>query len=299
LSAPLPQPPRFSPFLGAIFGIAAASTAAIFIRYAQQEGVPSLVIAACRLSIATLVLVPIALSQRRVELAGLTRRELGLALLSGFFLSLHFATWISSLEYTTVASSVVLVSTTPLWVALLSPIVLREPIRRGQLLGMLAALAGGVVIGMSDSGDTAVRNPLLGDLLALAGAMMAASYILIGRSLRKKMSLISYTFVVYGAAAVMLVIFMLVGGYTPVGYPATAYLWFLLLALIPQLLGHSSINWALRYLSAAAVSTILLGEPIGSTILAMILLHETPGVVKILGAVLILAGIYTVARGEK
>ena len=109
MSSSSPQSPFVSPFLGAIFGITAASTAAIFIRYAQHEGAPSLVIAACRLTIATLVLAPIALSRRRIELAALTRRELGLALLSGLFLALHFASWISSLEYTTVASSVVLV----------------------------------------------------------------------------------------------------------------------------------------------------------------------------------------------
>jgi drug/metabolite transporter (DMT)-like permease len=299
LSTPAAQPPRFSPFLGAIFGITAASTAAIFIRYAQQEGAPSLVIAACRLTIASLVLAPWALSRRRAELTALTRRELCLALLSGLFLSLHFAAWISSLEYTTVASSVVLVSTTPLWVAILSPFTIREPIGRAQLAGMLLALAGGVVIGVSDSSETAARNPLLGDLLALAGAMMAASYLLIGRRLRKKMTLVSYTFVVYGAAAVMLVIFMQAGGYSPLGYPSVTYLWFVLLALVPQLLGHSSINWALGYLSAASVSTILLGEPIGSTILAVILLHEMPGALKILGVVLILAGIYAVARGER
>jgi drug/metabolite transporter (DMT)-like permease len=282
----------------AIFGITASSTAAIFIRYAQHTGAPSLVIAACRLTIATLVLAPIALSQKRSELAALTRRELGLALLSGLFLAVHFASWISSLEYTTVASSVVLVTTTPLWVAILAPFTLREPITRGQMVGMLVALVGGVVVGVSDSGNSAARSPLLGDFLALVGAWMAASYIILGRRLRKKMSLVSYTFVVYGAAAVMLVIFMLGAGFSPAGYPAQAYLWFVLLALIPQLLGHSSINWALGYLSAASVSTILLGEPIGSTLLAVLLLNETPGVVKVLGAALILLGIYSVARGE-
>jgi drug/metabolite transporter (DMT)-like permease len=299
LSSPSAQSPRVSPFLIAIFGITAASTGAIFIRFAQQEGAASLVIAAWRLSIATLVLAPLAIKWKRAELAALKRRELGLALLSGLFLSLHFATWISSLEYTTVASSVVLVSTTPLWVAALAPFTLREPIGRWQLVGMLLAMAGGVVVGVSDSGDSAAPNPLLGDLLALAGALMAASYILMGRRLRKQMTLISYTSLVYGAAAVMLVVLMLAGGYSPVGYPAAAYVWFVLLALIPQLLGHSSINWALGYLSAASVSTILLGEPIGSTILAVILLNETPGVVKLLGAALILAGIYAVARGER
>lgn len=293
------QPPRISPILGAIFGITAASTAAIFIRFALQENVPALVIAAFRLAIAALVLAPLAISRRRTELAALTRGELGLALFSGLFLAVHFATWISSLEYTTVASSVVLVTTTPLWVALLSPFTLREPISRGQFLGMLVALAGGVVIGVADSESSAARNALLGDLLALAGAVMAASYILIGRRLRRKMSLLSYTFVVYGAAAVLLVAFVLARGYPVSGYPSKAYLWFVLLALVPQIMGHSSINWALGYLSAASVSTILLGEPIGSTILAVIFLNEIPGVVKLLGAALILAGIYGVARSER
>ena len=255
-------------------------------------------IAACRLVIASVIMAPIALYQSRSELAALTRRDLMLAVLSGFFLALHFASWISSLAYTSVASSAVLVSTTPLWVAVLSPFTLREPITRWQIVGMLIALAGGTVIGLSDSGGGPGNSSLLGDLLALAGAMLAASYILIGRSLRKKMSVISYTFLVYGAAAVMLVVFMFGAGYSPTGYPEIVYLWFLLLALVPQLMGHSSINWALGYLSAASVSTVLLGEPIGSTILAVILLHETPGVVKVLGAVLILAGIYAVARVE-
>src|SRR5699024_3708780 len=115
------------PVLALALGILAVSTAAIFIRYAQAEA-PSLVIAAYRLSLAALLIAPFALSRRRAELAALGRRDLWLALLSGFFLALHFAPWITSLEYTTVASSVVLVTTTPLWVALLSPLTLKEPL---------------------------------------------------------------------------------------------------------------------------------------------------------------------------
>jgi drug/metabolite transporter (DMT)-like permease len=289
--------PPVPPLLAVFFGILAASTAAIFIRYAQNDA-PSLAIAAWRLSLATFVLAPLALTRRRVELSSLGRREAGQALLSGLFLALHFATWITSLEYTTVASSVVLVSTTPLWVALLSPFTLREPVTRLRVVGMLVALAGGIIVGLSDSGESIARNPLLGDALALAGAMMGAGYIILGRQLRKQMSLLSYTFVVYGMAAVVLVVCMLAAGQAPFGYPAQTYLWFALLALVPQLLGHSSFNWALRYLSAAYVSTVLLGEPVGSTILALILLQETPGLIKLAGAALILLGIYVVARGE-
>jgi len=298
------------PLLVLGIGILAVSTASIFIRYAHQFA-PSLVIAAWRLSLASLVLAPIAVTRHRAELSSLRRRELGLALLSGLFLAIHFATWISSLAYTTVASSVVLVSTVPLWVALLSPITIKEPLTRPVLIGMILALLGGAIVGMSDScsweagrlacpslSEFIQGKAFLGDLLALVGAITAAGYLLIGRSLRARVSLISYVFVVYGMAAIALVVIMLAAGDRPFGYPPVTYLWFLLLALIPQLIGHSTYNWALGYLSAAYVSIALLGEPIGSTILAYFLLAETPTLFKIIGAVLILAGIYVASQIE-
>jgi drug/metabolite transporter (DMT)-like permease len=291
-------------------GILAVSTASIFIRYAQVHA-PSMVIAAYRLSVAALILAAPALVRHRTEIRSLTRRDLVLAILSGFFLALHFATWITSLEYTSVANSVVLVTTTPLWVALLSPLTIKEPLTRPVLAGMTLALIGGVIVGLSDActwqnsrlacpplADFVRGQAFLGDLLALSGALMAAAYILIGRRLRSKMTLIAYIFVVYGFAAITLILIMLAAGHSPFGYPPQTYLWFALLALIPQLLGHSSFNWALRYLSAAYVSIALLGEPIGSTVLAYIFLYETPTGLKIFGAILILIGIYTASRSE-
>jgi drug/metabolite transporter (DMT)-like permease len=302
--------PSVPPILALVFGILAVSTASIFIRMAQ-ENAPSLVIAAGRLTLATLILAPLAWTQKRSELASLSRGELGLALLSGFFLALHFATWISSLEYTTVASSVVLVSTVPLWVALLSPVTLKESVARLVLVGMALALVGGAIVGMSDActWDAAglacpslsefVRGQaFLGDLLALVGAVAAAGYLLIGRKLRARISLLSYIFMVYGMAAVVLLGIMFAAGQSPLGYPPQTYLWLLLLALIPQLIGHSTYNWALGYLSAAYVSIALLGEPIGSTILAYFLLSETPTLFKIVGGILILAGIYVASLSE-
>lgn len=296
----LPVPP----LLAIVFGILAVSTASIFIRYAQQDA-PSLVIAAWRLTVATLVLAPIALTRHRAELSQLTLRDLSLALLSGAFLAVHFATWISSLEYTTVASSVVLVTTTPLWVAILSPFVLKERLGVTVLIGMILALLGGFIVGLSDScawGAIGLACPnlaefvrgqaFLGNLLALVGALAAASYLMLGRRLRGKMSLVSYVFVVYGMAALALVIIMFATGLSPFGYAPQTYLWFVLLALVPQLIGHSTFNWALGYLPAGYVSITLLGEPIGSAILAYFLLDETPTVLKIAGAVLILLGIY-------
>jgi drug/metabolite transporter (DMT)-like permease len=303
--------PLIPPALAIGFGILAVSTASVFIRYAQAYA-PSLVIAAYRLTLAAIVLAPIAFLRHRDELRALGRREIALALLSGFFLAFHFATWITSLEYTTVASSVVFVTTTPLWVALLSPFTLKEPLTRPILIGMALALVGGIVVGLSDScrwetgsllcpslGDFVRGQAFLGDLLALVGAWMAAGYLLIGRHLRATMSLVPYVFAVYGAAALVLIAIMFASGQVPWGFAPVAYLWFVLLALVPQLLGHSTFNWALGFLPAAFVSITLLGEPIGSTILAYFLLDETPPALKIFGAILILAGIFTASQSEE
>lgn len=302
--------PAFPPLLVLLLGILAVSTGSIFVRFAQED-VPSLVIAAWRLSLATLVLAPYAYRHNRQELAGMQRGELGLAMLSGTFLALHFATWITSLEYTSVASSVVLVTTTPLWVALLSPFTLKEPITRLVWVGMFFAVLGGVLVGISDtcgfSGAQLVCPPFndfirgkafIGDILALIGAVMAAGYVIIGRRLRGKVSLVGYITLVYGMAAIVLIAIMLAAGQPAFGYPKEAYVWLILLALIPQLLGHTSFNWALRYLSAAYVAITLLGEPIGSTLLAYFLLEETPSALKIFGAILILFGIYIASQSE-
>jgi drug/metabolite transporter (DMT)-like permease len=293
-----------------LFGILAVSTASIFIRFAQMEAT-SLVIAAWRLTVASIILIPVAAATHKRELTSLTRNELLLALLSGVFLALHFAAWITSLQYTTVASSVVLVSTIPLWVALFSPFTINEPIRRAVLIGLILALLGGMVVGISDScsisggriicpslADFMRGRAFLGDLLAICGAIAGAGYLLIGRKLRAKMSLISYISLVYGMAAIVLVIIMFSARENPFGYSPPIYLWLILLALVPQLIGHSTFNWALGYLSAAFVSITLLGEPIGSIILAYFILHEKPTLIKLIGGGLILVGIYIASRSE-
>jgi drug/metabolite transporter (DMT)-like permease len=305
-----PKRPRVSPIVAIIFGILAVSTASIFIRFAQEE-VPSLVIAAWRLTVASLILVPIALSKYKTELLELNRKRLWLALLSGTFLALHFATWITSLEYTSVASSAVLVSTIPLWVALLSPFTIKEPIRLIVMIGLVFALLGVCIVGISDicsitNGSLSCPNlgefmqgrAFIGDMLALFGAFAGAGYLLIGRKLRANMSLVSYISLVYGMAAIVLIIIMFAAGLKPFGYPPQSYVWLILLAIIPQLFGHSTFNWALGYLSAAFVSITLLGEPIGSTILAYVILQEKPTMLKLIGGGLILLGIFIASRAE-
>jgi drug/metabolite transporter (DMT)-like permease len=296
------QRPTIHPLLGIAFAILAVSTSSIFTRYAQ-ESAPSLVIAAYRLSISALILWPITIARHRPTLHSLTRKQTGLAILSGTFLAAHFATWITSLEYTSVASSVVLVSTLPLFVALLAPRVIGEMITPAVKVGLVLALSGTLIVGISDACTWQVGlqcpevseflhgGALLGDLLALAGALSGAGYMLVGRKLRPHVPLLPYISISYGTAAVILVITMLGAGHPAVGYPTSTYFWFLMLALLPQLIAHSTFNWALRYLPAAYVSITTLGEPIGTTILAFILLDEQPAGLMLIGAVLILVGI--------
>ncbi len=285
--------PSIKPYLGLAIGILAVSFASIFIRLAEA---PSLVIAASRLTIASLILAPAAFIRAREELRSLTKGDLELALLSGLFLGLHFATWISSLEYTSVASSVVFVSTSPMFVGLASHFLLKERVSRQMFAGIAISVLGGMIIGYGDFG-LGVRE-LFGDFLALAGAVTVSVYLLVGRKLRRHLSLLSYIFLVYTTAAAFLIMLCLAMGHSFSGYSQQTYLMFFLLAIAPQIIGHSSYNWALKYLPATFVGVATLGEPIGSTILAYFALKETPTLAKLSGGVLILAGIYVSSRAE-
>ena len=292
------KPAQIRLFVVLACGILAVSTASILIRAVRDDGVPPLVIAAYRLTFAALILTPIVLHSRRAELRRLTRRDWQWALFSGFFLALHFATWISSLFYTTVTSSVVLVTTGPIWVALLSWLIWRERMTRPIVIGLIIAVVGGILVGFSDSEGLGLGGTQLwGDFLALAGAWFVAGYLLIGRQLRDRMSLLAYIYIVYGSAALWLIGLAALSGaaFTHQAngqpYPASAYVWMLLLAILPQLVGHSSYNYALRFLPPTYVAIVSLAEPIGSSILAFLLLHEVPPPLTILGAIVILIGI--------
>lgn len=301
--------PPIPPIFVIVFGILAVSTSSILIRYAQAE-VSSIVIAAYRLAIASLILGPIVAVRKRTELRDIGKKGLLLGLLSGLFLAIHFGTWISSLEFTSVSSSVMLVSTAPLWVALFSPITIKESISRATVIGMSIALIGSIVIGMSDvcrfeqglicppASEFFTGEAFFGDFLALIGALAAAGYMLIGRSLRSRLSLISYIFIVYSMAALLLSGFAIIRGESFTGFQPSTYLFLILLGIVPQLLGHSSFNWALGYLPAAFVSVALLGDPIGATILAMIILKEAPTISNLVGAGMIFAGILVASRRQ-
>ena len=284
----------FNPYVILIGGIIGVSTGAIFARLADA---PALVTAAYRVGLAALILLPLAGWKAGDELRRLSFRDIKLAMLSGLFLAMHFATWISSLDYTAVANSVVLVNTIPLWVGLLTPLITRDRIRKPTVISIVLSVIGGAVIG---SGDFATGgSALFGDLLALAGALCAAIYLLLGRNLRRKLSLISYVAVCYSSAAVVLCLAVILLQLPFTGYSPQTVAAFWAMALISQILGHSSYNWALKWFSTSFIAIALLGEPIGGTILAYVIFNEGLTWLKFVGGLFILSAIYIAAASEK
>jgi len=286
--------PPFNPALALVSGVLAVSAGAIFARLADAH---PFVIAAYRVGIASLVLAPLAWWRAREELLCLTGRDYRMAALAGFFLALHFGTWISSLQYTSVANSVVLVNTNPLWVGLLTPFITKDRLSRLTKVGIVLSVMGGVILGAGDF--AAGAGPLFGDLLALTGSLCAACYLLLGRTLRRKVSLLAYVMICYGSAAVILWAAVLVLRLPVIGFSGRTYAAFAGLALISQLIGHSSYNWALRWFSTGLIAVSLLGEPIGATILAYLLFDEGLTWPKIVGGLLILSAIYLAGCGEE
>jgi len=286
--------PGWKPAAVLACSVLAVSTGAIFARLADA---PPLIIAVYRVGLAFLVLSPFASWKAGPELRGLTRRDIVLGLASGLFLAAHFGTWITSLEYTSVANSVVLVDTIPLWVGLMAPLVTGERLRRAMVWSILLSLFGSILISVADFALS--WQHVWGDLLALAGAICAACYLLLGRALRQRRSLLAYVMLCYGAATMVLGLQVLVAGLPVVGYSRSTMAALVGMALVSQILGHTAFNWTLRWLSSGLVSVCLLGEPLLATLWAYWLFGEGLSVVQGIGGGFVLLGIYIAARSER
>jgi len=272
-----------------VAAIVSISFAATFIRLADA---PAVVIAGYRMLFSTLILLPFVLSSRSVigELCGLGWSGAALLALSGLFLSIHFMSWIASIFLTGVASSIMLVTTTPLFVALFSVLALKEKVPLLFWAGLGLAAAGAFVIGGGDLFEGGVRWK--GDLLALIGALAAGGYFIVGSRLRKRLSLLAYVFPVYAVSTVFIFAAMLLGRVPATGYRGSMYLYSLLLALVCQIMGHTLFNWALRHVKATFVTLGVLGEPVGASVIAYIVLEEKPILREAAGGLLILAGLF-------
>ncbi|MFA5551793.1 MAG: DMT family transporter [Trueperaceae bacterium] len=271
----------------------AVSLAAIYIRLADAPGV---VVALYRMAIAAAVMLPVTL--RGLRRTPLRARTAWLTVAAGALLALHFASWISSLSFTSVAASVSLASTQPLWMALLAWLFLGTAPTLGVLVGVLLAVAGAATIGFGDmSGGT---EPLLGDALALLGAVAGAGYILLGRAVQRLgVGLDAYAGTAYGVAALMLLPLPALFGHDYLGYPWATYGWIVLLALMPQLVGHTGINYAAKHLDPTVVATAMLLEPLGSGLLALLVFREVPSALTLVGAGILLVGVLLTLRSAR
>lgn len=280
-------------------GVIAVSLGSIFIRLAQQQGVPSLLIAAARLAIAAIILTPIALQRHRADLRQLQRNDWLLLGTAGLFLAIHFAAWVSSLEYTNVLVSTVLVNTNPLWVAILEVLFLKARLNRMVKLALLLGLVGGVIIGIPSKGPFSLANDQFqGALLALMGALAVAVYFTIGRKLRAKLPVLLYIWLVYSCGALILLLGVFTAHIPLTGYTNDAYLWLVTMAVFPQLIGHSSLNYALGFLQATYVTISAQLEPVVSAIFAYFLFQEIPGVLQFIGSLVVLSAVFLASWGQ-
>ncbi len=287
------QPTKWQTALILTIGILAVSTAAILVRLATREANIStvgfsFVLAASRLIIASLVLLPNWQTIRHSNLSFSALRYAGVA---GVALAAHFATWITSLSYTSIAASTTIVTTTPIWVALLSWLWFGEKPNRVMMLGVFIALIGGATIGW-ETGDSIGANPLLGNGLALIGAWTASLYLLWGREAqRRNLSVGSYSTIAYSVAAIVLLPLPLIAGTAYTGYSPLTYGLMLLMAIVPQLIGHTSLNWAVRWISPMLVTLLNLFEPVASSGLAFVMFGDVPGMQVLIGAMILLIGV--------
>jgi drug/metabolite transporter (DMT)-like permease len=270
-----------------VLGIGAVSFSSVL---SFLSGASPLAIAFYRNFIGGLILLPLAIRSRG-ELMALSRREVFLLVTAGLFLSIHFASWITSLFYTSITASVVLVHSDPLIVALLAFAFLGERPSRRTILGFLVSIVGVVLI-TAEGGAQGTRTLGMGDLLALVGAFAVSVYFLIGRRLRRDLSVTTYASTVYLVAAAFLSLGSLVTSEPLVGYSSWQYLIFLALALGPSVLGHTSFNYALKYLETSTVSVATLGEPLVAGTLSFFIFNQTPTAGVLVGAAMVLGGLY-------
>ena len=273
--------------LGLMIGVTSVSFAAVLIRLADTA---PLAVATYRTAIAAIILIPIALLINRKQLMLVNRATYSLIAGSALCLALHFGFWIASLDHTTVSSSVVIVTANPILVALIAHFMIQEPVTKKTLMGISLGLIGGVIIGLGDWNFGG--NRLYGDGLALLGALAVAGYYVIGRKLVPQLSLLVYLAPVYGVSALILLMTATITATPLNGFSRETYVYMILVAIIPQLIGHSSLNWSLRHLPATTVGIAVMAEPIGATVLAWLVLGEIPTASTIVGGVLILAGVY-------
>lgn len=280
--------PPFNPYAAVVIGVISVSTSAVLVKLADQA--PAAIIANYRLLFAVLIMSPVVLLKYRDEFRLVEKRDWIFSILAGIFLALHFILWFESLNYTSVASSVVLVTLQPIFAFLGTYFFFKERFSPGAIISMLIALLGSFIISWGDFQISGMA--LLGDILALFGAITVTVYFLFGQRVRRNVSLMTYTFLVYGASSITLLLYNLAVQNPFFGYPANHWGLFLALAIVPTFFGHTLFNWALKWLSTSTISMGIVFEPVGATILAYLLLNEKVTGSQLLGGTIVIFGLF-------
>lgn len=273
--------------------LGAGTFAAIFIREAQNAGMPSPLIATGRMLLAGIILTPLVLTKYRPELKRLERRDLLMAMFAGFWLITHFLIMITALETTTIMIFTVILNTGPLWVGLLERTFLKAKLTRGVWLGLFITISGSVFIAMTASGsnESGSGNSLYGIILTLLAAIASAIYMTIGRSVRSKVSLVPYIWILFSIGGLIGLAFVIVTGTPIFGHSQESYFWLLLLVLIPQLIGHAGFNYALGYFPATIISLSGQVLTITAAVAAFFFFGEIPTSMQIFGSAIIAVGV--------
>lgn len=277
--------------LTVVIGVVFISFSAIFVRMAEA---PSLIIAFYRLLFTVILLMPFFLKSGLREVKKIKNKFLFLAVLSGIFLAFHFYVFIASLEYTSVTSSTVIVTIHPIFVGLGSFFILKEKMPLAFINAVIITFLGSIVISLSDAGQGG--STFLGDILAFLGALLMTCYILTGKIARQKISVTTYTFIVYLSSVITLFFLNLVIKEPLYPYAFKEWVLFFAMALVCTILGHNILNWALKFLNPTFISTAILGEPVFATLWAFLLFGEFPGLCQLLGSGLVIVGLYKLIR---
>lgn len=278
----------FNPYIAVIIGVIAVSTSAILVKLAGDA--PAGIIAFYRMFFAVVMMAPFVIFKYKNEIKTIPKRDWLLATLSGIFLALHFILWFESLNYTSVASSVVLVTLQPIFAFIGTYFFFGERFSVAAIISMFITLLGSFIIGWGDFQISGLA--LFGDILALLGAITVTGYFLLGQKLRRSLSLTTYTFIVYGISAMTLLLYNIVLGNNFVAYSFDIWGLFIALAIIPTFLGHSLFNWALKWLSTSTISMAVVFEPIGASILAYFILGEVVTSFQWLGGTIVIFGLF-------
>ena len=278
------KPSKYWILLGTFF----TSLSSIIIRFSEA---PALIIAAYRMLFASMMLFFPVFMHSRSEFKILRKNNYIMCIISGVFLALHFASWIQSIQMTTIANSTILVSCSPIFVAAINYFLLKEKITMKMVSGIAMSFLGTLIIGMGSS-QGVKSSMMVGNILAFMGAVFVAGYLIIGGVARKSISAGPYVFIVYSVSAIVLFVMCFITGTPVYPYPIKEYLLFFLLSFFSSILGHTVYNYLMKYFSSTLISVSTLSEPIFASFMAILVFKEIPSLYTIIGGIIILAGIY-------